>query len=125
VCLRRASAVARLSKAHFGQSGTTRARSRFFVNRSIDGRFAVRNLLFAGIGTLSLALSAVAALAATSTDGLKPAASQLVESRAAYEPAGEFGRIGNDFGPGFNLGAPASAKDFGGAEVSAEGAVIK
>jgi hypothetical protein len=37
----------------------------------------------------------------------------------------EFGQIGNDFGPGFNLGAPASAKDSGGPEVSADAVVLK
>jgi hypothetical protein len=37
----------------------------------------------------------------------------------------EFGQIGNDFGPGFNLGAPVSAKDSGGPEVSADAVVLK
>jgi hypothetical protein len=66
----------------------------------------MRNLLFAGTAGLSLALGAAAAFAATS-EAPKSDAIQLVEGRAAYEPAGEFGQIGNDFGPGFNYGAPA------------------
>jgi hypothetical protein len=87
----------------------------------------MRNLLLAGttILSLALALGATAGFAATSADPPKSFSSQLVEGRAAYEPAGEFGQIGNDFGPGFNLGAPASGKDFGGAEVSADAAVAK
>jgi hypothetical protein len=86
----------------------------------------MRNLLFAGTTGLSLALGAATAFAATSTDAPKPDASQLVEGRAAHVTSvSEFGQVGNDFGPGFNLGAPASAKDFGGAEVSADAVVIK
>jgi hypothetical protein len=83
----------------------------------------MRNLLFAGTAGLSLALGAAAAFAATSADAPKTA--PLVEGRAAYvTPAGEFGQMGNDFGPDFksfgkSFGAPASARDFGGAEVSA------
>jgi len=82
----------------------------------------MRNLLFAGTAGLSLALGAGAGFAATSPDAPKPV--PLVEGRAAYvTPAGDFGQMGNDFGPGFNLGAPASPKDFDGAEVTAD--VIK
>jgi DNA-binding transcriptional LysR family regulator len=78
---------------------------RFTVNGSSDGRFAMRNLLFAGTTGLSLALGAAAAFAATSSDAPKPDASQLVEGRAAYmTPVSEFGQVGNDFGPGFNFG---------------------
>lgn len=85
----------------------------------------MRNLLYAGTLGLSLA-SAAAAVAATSVDAPKPAANQLVEGRAAYvTPISEFGQVGNDFGPGFNFGAPATAKDFGGAEVSADAVVLK
>jgi hypothetical protein len=84
----------------------------------------MRNLLFAGTAVLSFALGAAAAFAATSSDEQEPAA--LVEGRAAYvTPAGEFGQMGNDFGPGFNLDAPARPKDFDGAEVTADGVVIK
>jgi hypothetical protein len=84
----------------------------------------MRNLLFAGTTGLSLFLGAAAAFAATSADA--PKSAPLVEGRAAYvTPASEFGQMGNDFGPGFNVGAPASPKDFEGAEVSADGVVIK
>jgi hypothetical protein len=51
--------------------------------------------------------------------------SPLVEGRAYVSPVSEFGQVGNDFGPGFNFGAPASAEDFVGVEVSADGIVIK
>jgi hypothetical protein len=86
----------------------------------------MRNLLFAGTTTiLSFVLRAAAAFSATSADAGKPDAGKLVEGRAAYEPAGELGQIGNDFGPGFNLGAPSSAKDLGAAEVAADQTVTK
>jgi hypothetical protein len=85
----------------------------------------MRNLLLAGTAGISFVLGATTAFAAAPNDKPWPGARQLVEGRAAYEPAGEFGQIGNDFGPRFDYGAPASAKDFDGAEVSADAVVIK
>jgi hypothetical protein len=87
--------------------------------------FAMRNLLFAGTTGLSLVLGAAATFAATTTDA--PKSSPLVEGRASYvTPAGELGQMGNDFGPDFrSFGAPASATNFGGVEVSADGVVIQ
>jgi hypothetical protein len=83
----------------------------------------MRTLVFTG---LFLALSAGAAFAANFSDASRPGESRLVEGRAALvTPVSEFGTIGNDFGPGFNFGAPANAMDFEGAEVSAEAVVIK
>jgi hypothetical protein len=81
----------------------------------------MRNLLMAGTSGLFLALGTVFAIAAApdSTHQRQPEPRGIIEGRAAYEnPASPYGRLGNDFGPGFNYGAPASARDFGGTEIT-------
>jgi len=81
----------------------------------------MRNLVMAGTAGLFLALGAdVAKAAATnSIHESQPDAHGIVEGRAAYEiPASPYGRLGNDFGPGFNYGAAASSRDFGGTEIT-------
>jgi hypothetical protein len=80
----------------------------------------LRNLIMAGTAGLFLALGTASSNAAApdSTEP-QPDARGIIEGRAAYEiPAGPYGRLGNDFGPGFNYGAPASSRDFGGTEIT-------
>jgi len=75
----------------------------------------------AGTAGLFLALGTVFASAAApdSTHEPQPDPRGIIEGRAAYEiPASPYGRLGNDFGPGFNYGAAASSRDFGGIEIT-------
>ncbi|WP_158816727.1 hypothetical protein [Methylocapsa sp. S129] len=82
----------------------------------------MRNAILAGIAGLFLAFGAINAHADTSIspDASWPDAAngQLIEGRAAYENSvNVYGQLGNDFGPGFNYGAPASPHDFAGTEI--------
>jgi hypothetical protein len=80
----------------------------------------MRNAMMAGAGGLMLAFGAFNASASDNSSSeasrMQSADKPLIEGRAAYESNARFGQLGNDFGPDFHYGAPASERDFAGAE---------
>jgi hypothetical protein len=68
----------------------------------------MRKVIMAGTTGLVIALGAAGAYA-DEVNSKAPPAPGLTEGRAAYEGPGAIDRrSGNDFGPGFNRGAPDS-----------------
>jgi hypothetical protein len=81
----------------------------------------MRRTVMAGAASLMLAFGALSASASdngsSEASRMQSADRPLIEGRAAYESNAIFGDIGNDFGPDFHFGAPASARDFAGIEL--------
>jgi hypothetical protein len=82
---------------------------------------SMRNVMIAGAAGLMFVFGALSASAldngSSEASRMQSADRPLIEGRAVYESNAIFGQLGNDFGPDFHYGAPASERDFAGVEL--------